>query len=130
MKKLTTNRILLVFFITSLVSGCAGLGKFTPQGGAGATNAVNVATELLHALDGFYGDLLNLQLVPDFTTDATRALSMADMAAALLKQIIAGATVNDAELNALASQVDGAKAILNKMPKVYAKQIIHHKPRS
>ena len=78
-----------------------------------ATNAVNVATGLLHVLDGFYGDLLALKAVPGgFRTEATRALSIADAAAAILKDVIAGATVTDEQLNLVAGQVDGARAIL------------------
>jgi hypothetical protein len=97
-----------------IIYGCAGVGTFTPQGATQATNAVSVATGLLHVLDGFYGDLLNLKLVPGgFTTEATRALSIADAAAAFLKEVIAKNTVaTDAQLNIAAGQVDGAKAIL------------------
>ncbi len=116
MKRLRIKKLLVVVMIACLVPGCAGLGKFTPQGAALANNAVTVATGLLHALDGFYGDLLDLKLVPDFTTDATRALSIADTAAVVLRQIIAGATVTDEQLNLAAGQVDAAKAILNRTP--------------
>ena len=79
-----------------------------------ATNAVTVATGLLHVLDGFYGDLLDLKLVPvDYTIEATRALSIADAAAAVLKSRLSpGPTVTDEQLNVAAGQVDGARAIL------------------
>jgi hypothetical protein len=117
MQRLSLKKLLCALVIAFLVPGCAGLGKFTPQGAALANNAVTVATGLLHALDGFYGDLLNLKLVPDCTPDATKALSMADLAAGLLKQIIADATVTDAQLNTAAGQVEGAKAILNNLQK-------------
>lgn len=95
-----------------LFFGCASVGKFTSQGAATAGNAVTVAQGLLHGLDGFYGDLLALKLVPDHTTEATRALAIADTAAAVLRMVIAGATVTDAQMNVAAGQVDGARAIL------------------
>jgi hypothetical protein len=101
-----------------IIYGCAGVGKFTSQGATVATNAVSVATGLLHVLDGFYGDLLNLELAPDYTTEATRALSIADAAAAVLKEVVrkntAGepVTITDEQLNVAAGQVDGARAIL------------------
>ena len=98
-----------------LIYGCASLGTFTPKGAAIANNAVTVATGLLKALDGFYGNLLALKEVPDYTTQATRALSLADVAAAGLRAVIAGATADDAKLNLLAGQVDGAKAMLAEM---------------
>ena len=96
-----------------LALGCASVGKFTPEGAQVATNAVNVATGLLKALDGFYGDLLTLKLVPDYRVQATRALSMADDAAKTLRAVIAGATVTDQQLNIAAGQVDGSRLILN-----------------
>jgi hypothetical protein len=95
-----------------IIYGCAGIGKFTPKGAQIATKAVTVAQGLLHALDGFYSDLLTLKVVPDYNVQAVRALSMADMAAATLRAVIAGATVTDEQLNIAAGQVDGAKAIL------------------
>lgn len=95
-----------------VVYGCASLGTFTPKGSAVASQAVTVAQGLLHALDGFYGDLLGLKLVPDYTKQATRALSIADQAAVVLRGVIAGATVTEEQLNVAAGQVDGAKAIL------------------
>lgn len=101
---------LLLWALT--ISGCAGVGQFTPQGAAVAANAVSVATGLLHVLDGFYGGLLDLKLTPDYSVEATRALSIADAAASFLKQVIAGATVTDEQLNVAAGQVTGAKAIL------------------
>lgn len=104
-------------FIALMIYGCASLGKFTPQGAAIANNAVNVAHGLLSALDGFYVDLLGLKMVPDYTNEATRALTMADTAAVVLRQIIAGATVTDDQLNLVAGQVDGARAILNQAGK-------------
>lgn len=106
---------LLCWLLVGLISACASFGTFTPQGAAIATNAVTVAQGLLHALDGFYGDLLGLKVIPDHTVTATRALSIADMAAATLKSAIAGATVTDEELNIAAGQVDGANAILHEI---------------
>ena len=105
---------LLVIILALCFLGCAGVGKFTPQGAVQATNAVTVASGLLHVLDGFYGDLLNLKLVPGgFTTEATRALSIADAAAAFLKGVIAGNVVaTDEQINIAAGQVTGAEAIL------------------
>lgn len=100
--------------VGSLIYGCAGVGKFTPQGAALANNAVTVAQGLLHALDGFYGDLQTMQLVPDYTREATQALSIADLAALALRQVIDGATVTDAQLNVAAGQVAGAEAILKQ----------------
>ena len=102
---------LIPIVIFALVIGCVGPGKLTPQTGEKATQAVTVAQGLLHALDGFYGDLLKLKIVPDYTVHATRALAMADSAAAQLRAVIAGATVTDAELNVLAGKVDGAEAV-------------------
>jgi hypothetical protein len=112
-----------VFWVTVVggIYGCASLGKFTPQGAAIANNAVTVAQGLLAALDGFYGDLLTLRLAPDYTTQATRALSMADVAATALRQIIAGSTVTDEQLNLVAGQVDGARALYQSMTKITLK---------
>ena len=95
-----------------VIYGCASVGKFSTQGAATASNAVTVAQGLLHSLDGFYGDLLKLKLVPDYTQQATRALAMADQAAVTLRGVIAGATVTDTQMNVIAGQVDGAKALL------------------
>ena len=106
---------LLLIIGLSLALSCASPGKFTPAGATIATGAVNVATGLLHALDGFYGDLLTMKLVPDYTAQATRALTLADTAAPVLKKIIAGQTVTNEELNLVAGKVDGAKAILRGM---------------
>lgn len=97
---------------TILFYGCASVGTFTPKGAEKANNAVTVATGLLHALDGFYGNLVDLKMMPDYTTQATRALSIADIAAVTLRQIIAGATVTQEQLNVAAGQVDGARAVL------------------
>lgn len=104
-----------ILFWSMVIYGCASFGTFTPKGASIANNAVTVATGLLHALDGFYGDLLGLKMVPDYTTEATRALTLADTAAVMLRQIIAGATVTDDQLNLVAGQVDGAKAVTDKM---------------
>src|SRR5574343_359784 len=90
----------------SLALSCASVGKFTPQGAMVATGAVSVATGLLHALDGFYGDLLTMKLVPDYQVQATRALTLADTVAPVLKAIIAGATVTQEQLNQAAGMVD------------------------
>jgi hypothetical protein len=91
---------------------CASVGKFTPAGAEQANNAVSIATGLLRTLDSFYGGLLALKLVPDYTQQATQALSIADVAAAALRAIIAGTTVTDVQLNVIAGQVAGAQAIL------------------
>jgi len=98
-----------------IIYGCASVGKFTPEGAQVATGAVSVATGLLKGLDGFHGDLLTLKLVPDYRVQATRALSMADDAAKTLRAVIAGGTATDQQLNIAAGQVDGARAILNKV---------------
>lgn len=98
--------------IVLTIYGCSGAFQFSQKGAEIATNAVTVAQGLLHALDGFYGDLLTLKIIPDYTNQATRALSIADQAAAVLKAAIAGATVTDEQLNVAAGQVDGAMAIL------------------
>jgi len=109
---------IFVIILALCFMGCAGIGQFTPKGAEQATNAVSVATGLLHILDGFYGDLLNLELAPDYTTEATRALSIADAAAAVLKEVIRkntlgeSETITDEQLNVAAGQVDGARAIL------------------
>jgi hypothetical protein len=109
-----------VFWMTvvSGIYGCASLGKFTPQGAQVANNAVTVAQGLLAALDGFYGDLLTMKFLPDYTTQAARTLSMADTAATALRQIISGSTVTDAQLNLVAGQVDGARALYQSMAKI------------
>lgn len=77
-----------------------------------AIGAVSVAQGLLHSLDTFYDDLVALKMAPDYRVDATKALSIADAAAAALRGVIAGASVTDAQLNVVAGQVAGAKAIL------------------
>lgn len=111
--KLVVKTKLSAVLIAMIVVGCASVGKFTPQGAVVANNAVTVATGLLHVLDGFYGDLLALKVVPGgFSAEATRALSIADAAAAILKSVIAEATITDEQLNIAAGQVDGARAIL------------------
>lgn len=107
--------ILCWVVIGLMIYGCASFGKFTPTGAIIANNAVTLAQGLLHGLEGFYGDLLGLKMVSDYTTEATRALSMADAAAATLRAIIAGATVTDEQLNLVAGQVDGAKATLTNI---------------
>jgi hypothetical protein len=118
MKLLRTFPCSSLLLVGLLLYGCAGLGKFTSQGAAVATNAVSVATGLLHVLDGFYGGLLDPKLAPDYTVEATRALSIADAAAAVLNEIIrkntAGepVTITDEQLNVIAGQVAGAQAIL------------------
>ena len=106
--------ILICLTCGLLAYGCTSVGKFTPTGAKIATNAVTVATGFLHALDGFYGDLLTMKAAPDYTVQATRALSIADQAAVVLKAVIAGATVTDEQLNVAAGQVDGARAILRQ----------------
>jgi hypothetical protein len=118
MKLLRTCPCSSLLLVGLLLYGCAGAFRFTPQGAAVTTNAVSVAAGLLHVLDGFYGDLLNLELAPDYTTEATRALSIADAAAAVLKEVIRQntvgdpVTITDEQLNVAAGQVDGARAIL------------------
>ena len=118
MKLLRTFPCSSLLLVGLLIYGCAGPFRFTPQGAAVTTNAVAVATGLLHVLDGFYDDLLNLELAPDYTTETTRALSIADAAAAVLKEVIRkntigeSGTITDEQLNIAAGQVDGAKAIL------------------
>jgi hypothetical protein len=114
------NAILPSLLLWALITyGCAGVGTFTPKGAEVATNAVSVATGLLHVLDGFYGGLLDLKQAPDYTIEVTRALSIADAAAAVLKEVVrkntAGepVTITNEQLNVVAGQVDGAKAILN-----------------
>ena len=110
-------KYLVVVAMFLMLASCAGPFQFTPGGAAIATNAVTVASGLLKSLDGFYGDLVNLKLSPDYTIQATRALSIADAAATTLKQVIAGATVTDEKLNTAAGQVDGARAILREAGK-------------
>jgi hypothetical protein len=95
-----------------LFFGCATGGGFTPQVAATASNAVTVAQGLLTSLDSFYGDLLKLKIVPDYTQQATRVLAMADQAATVLRGVISGATISDAQMNVVAGQVDGSRAIL------------------
>lgn len=107
MKRLICCLMIAAICLTSL--SCAGVGKFTPGGADKAVNAISTALTLLHTIDSVYGELMRLKLLPDYTVQATRLLAAADAAAAMLKKIIAGATVTDAELNALAGQVDGIK---------------------
>jgi hypothetical protein len=116
-KKIVVTALFASICLGGLVVGCTGVCKFTPSGEAIATNSVTVAQGLLHALDGFYGDMLTLKLASDYTTEATRALSITDAAAAALKQIIAGASVTDEQLNVVAGQVSGAQAIINQVTK-------------
>jgi hypothetical protein len=100
-----------------LIGGCATGGGFTPQGAVIAHNAVTVAQGFLSALNGFYGDLLNLQMVPDYTVPATQALSIADVAAVSLHAIIDAGTATQQQLNVAAGQVVGAQAILKQIKK-------------
>ena len=93
-------------------SGCAGPGQLTPAGVRLVNGAIATAVGLLRSLDGFYGDLVELKMVPDHRVQATRALSIADVAAAALKEIVNGKPADDAALNVAAGQVDGARAIL------------------
>ncbi len=106
------NGIIISLLLWGLIVGCASVGKFTPQAASVATGAITTAQGLLHSLDSFYGDLVKLKIFPDYTTQATRALAMADQAAMILRAAIAGATVTDEQLNVAAGQVDGARAIL------------------
>ena len=103
-------------FIALVAYGCASVGKFTPQGAVVANNAVTVATGLLHVLDGFYGNLLTLQAVPGgFTTEATRALSIADAAAIVLRSAISGTAVSQEQLNVAAGQVEGSRLMMKSI---------------
>src|SRR5574343_118086 len=77
-----------------------------------AIGAVSVAQGLLHSLDTFYNDLVIMQLLPDHRQEATKALAMADQAAEKLRKILGGLAVSDLDLNVLAGQVSGSKAIL------------------
>lgn len=102
-----------------IIIGCASVGKFTPGGAQWASNAVTTAQSLLSVIDGgLYATLLGLKNNGMITGNekalvtATRQLAGLDKAAELLKAVIAGATVTDEELNKVAGQVDGAKAII------------------
>jgi hypothetical protein len=108
------KKVYIYLLVVCLIAGCAGVGKFTPQGGAQASNAVAIAQGLLWTLDSFYGGLVALKLIPDYTQAATQALAIADAAAVALRAIIAGATVTDEQLNVIAGQVAGAGAILKQ----------------
>jgi hypothetical protein len=102
-----------------IIFGCASVGKFTPQGAAVASGALDVAHWIIKAADaGLYASALSLKdhsLITgneDVLRTSVRVLSGLDSAVGLAKQVIAGATVSDKELNVAAGQVDGAKAIL------------------
>jgi hypothetical protein len=111
MKK-SINLILAITSVVCFCLGCSGVGQFTPPAVTVANNAITVAQGLLHSLDSFYGDLITLKTAPDYRQTATKALAIADVAAASLRQIINGASATDAQLNIVAGQVAGAKAIL------------------
>lgn len=118
MNKKTRNKLwawIIIGGLTFSVHACASIGTFTPKGAQIANSAVTVAQGLLHSLDTFYDDLVSLKAVPDYTTEATRALSIADSAAAVLRAAIAKATVTDEQLNVAAGQVSGAQAMLEQM---------------
>jgi hypothetical protein len=102
-----------------LALSCAGPGKFTPQGAAVASGALDVAHWIIKAADaGLYASALSLKdhsLITgneDVLRTSVRVLSGLDSAVGLAKQVIAGATVTDKDLNIAAGQVDGAKAVL------------------
>lgn len=104
-------------FLLFFISACSGIGAMTPQAAVAVSDSVITAQGFLHALNEFYNDLVELKALPDHTTEATRALAIADAAAALIKSFCAGEYVGNpnARLNEIAGMVDGAKAILNTM---------------
>lgn len=105
--------IVYLIIFGGLIYGCAG-GQFTPQAQQNVSNAVAQAKGLLWNLDLFYSDLVALKAIPDKTTKATQALAVADAAAAAIDRIVKGSPATDIELNVIAGQVAGAKAILQE----------------
>lgn len=98
-----------------LIYGCTYLGTFNHGGTGTAIHAVMAAQGLLKALDGFYGDLLAWQQIPEYRSEATRALAIADEAAGGLKEILAQKKAREETLTVAAGQVDEAKAMLNQI---------------
>ena len=105
-----------------LALGCATGGGLTPQGVAVATNAVNVAQWIIKAADaGLYASAMSLKdhgLITgneEVLRTSVRVLSGLDSALTLAMGVIAGGKVSDKDLNIAAGQVDGAKAILERI---------------
>ena len=115
---------LIPVVILSLAIGCVGPGKLTPQAGEKAINAATVAQGFLKVVNaGLYATFMALKEKGFISGDeklivqATRQLSGLDSAVEVLKAAIAGLTVTNAELNAAAAKVDGAKAVLEQVEK-------------
>jgi nitrate/nitrite transporter NarK len=107
---------LIVLWLVVVV-GCASVGKFTPAGADKTTGVINFAQGLLGALDGFYDQLLSFKIlgIPDYTIPATLALTLADQAATMLKEMIARNTATEEEMNTAKAKVEAAQLFLKKM---------------
>ena len=100
-----------------IVVGCASVGKFTPQGAAGATYAAELAGKLLYTVDTIYPLFMGAKQQPEFLQKATQQLAQLDVLAPALKQVIAGASITDEKLNAMAGQVAGSQEVANMVVK-------------
>lgn len=111
------KRILISTLICLNITGCSGFMQVRPETSTAIIEHVEEAQSWLKLLDGFYNQLVEAKKVPDNTTEATRALAIADEAARLIKSFCNGEYVGnpDARLNEIAGMVEGAKALLEKV---------------
>lgn len=97
--------------------GCSGFLQMKQETSAAVIEHVEEAQSWLKLLDSFYNQLIEAKKIPDNTTEATRALAIADEAAKLIKSFCNGEYVGNpnARLNEIAGMVEGAKALLEKI---------------
>jgi len=104
---------LAIYLIILVISGCATTAVMAPK----ASSYIGLAQTLLHQLDAYYGKLVDLKAVPDHRTEATKALAVADVTAEMLRQVLSGKEITDAQANVLAGQVDGVRALAEQIKK-------------
>lgn len=111
------KKLLISLLICANIMGCSGFLQMKPETSAVIIEHIEEAQSWLKLLDSFYNQLVEARKIPDNTTEATRALAIADEAARLIKSFCNGEYVGNpnARLNEVAGMVEGAKALLEKV---------------